>query len=252
MFGVSGMENVNWSGARAFSAPRLAGGRLAGAQSVPAAARAPGAWLGAMPRTSAFGCRYACRRHGPGHDKCRVALLTVRADWPMAAFARRVRCKALPAFRSETADMRTAARQFYACAPEILAISIQQVRSMFCFLACGPLARPTELRPPLCDTGRIGSFRRQRASARPERAHRYGEVGGHGGARSIKKFFPEAMNRIPCRDVGKYGQPPGHRPARRQTERRACPAEGGLVDRCVVRLVRAFAKAGAAGCVQAS
>ena len=53
VFGVSGREKVHWSGASALSIPCLTGRRLAGGQFFLSAARAPGARLGAMPRTSA-------------------------------------------------------------------------------------------------------------------------------------------------------------------------------------------------------
>ena len=238
MFCLSCMGKVHWSGARAPSPPRKAG---------------------APSRHAAdpcFGCRDACCRHGPGACQvpgCLYRCLTVRPDWPMAALSKASQVQGSAGIPERNGGHANG------CPP----ISCMRTRSpcdfqtaspkhVFASLACCPPGRPTGLRPPPCDAGSIGSFRRQRAPARPERAHRYGEVGGHGGARFIKIFFPEAMNRSPCRDVGKYGQPPGHRPARRQTRRRACPAEGGLVDYCVVRLVRAFAKAGAAGCVQAS
>ena len=238
MFCLSCMGKVHWSGARAPSPPREAGApsRHAADPCLRLSRCMLSARSGGMPSAGLPLSLSHCSSRLADGCFCKASQVQGSAGNPERSGGHANGCPPISCMRTRSP------RDFQTASP----------KHVFASLACCPPGHPTRLRPPPCDAGRIGSFRWQRASARPERAHRYGEVGGHGGARSIKNFFPEAMNRCPCRDVGKYGQPPGHRPARRQTRRRACPAQGGLVDRCVVRLVRAFAKAGAAGCVQAS
>ena len=77
-------------------------------------------------------------------------------------------------------------------------------------------------------------------------------AGGHGVARSVRTFFAAAMIRTRRSDVCHSDHPPVVCPRVAQRGSVRDRRESGLDDRCVGRRVRPVARAGEAGCVQAS
>ena len=258
MFCLSGRGKALWSGARAPSPPREAGGRPC-----------------AMPRTPVFGCRDACRRHGPWacqvpgcltHCSCRLAdgcfckanQVQGSGGIPERNGGHANGCPPISCMRTRNPrDFQTASpKHVFASLPAALLAVRPGCALRHATLAVSAASTGCGWQPNLsARTGPGGGMSDIPDNHdQPERAHGSGSV--QCGRRSRRRsfhpeiFFAAAMIRRPCRDVREFDQPPGLRPARRQTRRRARPAEGGLVDSCVGRRVRPFAKAGAAGCVQ--